>query len=42
MLILSHRGLWRHYHEKNSFEAFKKSFSSGFGIETDLRDYRGG
>ncbi|MGH2328079.1 hypothetical protein ACRCD5_07155 [Campylobacter taeniopygiae] len=40
MLILSHRGLWYHHHEKNTFEAFKKSFSADFGIETDLRDYK--
>lgn len=27
--------------EKNSREAFIRSFSSGFGAETDVRDYRG-
>ncbi len=36
--VLSHRGLWRAEGEKNSPLAFARSFSEGFGTETDLRD----
>jgi len=39
MKILSHRGFWQKIEEKNSLAAFKKSFESGFGIETDVRDF---
>lgn len=41
MLILSHRGYWKNHNEKNSEQAFKRSFDLGFGIETDVRDYCG-
>jgi hypothetical protein len=41
MIVISHRGLWRKHDEKNSLEAFHRSFSLGFGIETDLRDRNG-
>lgn len=41
MEILSHRGYWKSVPEKNSAIAFKRSFSLGFGTETDFRDYRG-
>ena len=41
MVILSHRGLWENEKEKNSLEAFKKSFKNDFGTETDIRDYKG-
>ena len=39
--ILAHRGLWLKPEEKNSFEAIKRAFDDGFGIETDLRDIMG-
>lgn len=41
MQILSHRGYWKSPEEKNTREAFERSFSMGFGTETDIRDYRG-
>ena len=41
MQILSHRGFWSKTIEKNSLNAFKNSFESGFGLETDLRDRDG-
>jgi glycerophosphoryl diester phosphodiesterase len=41
MIIISHRGLWNVSSEKNSKESFYKSFSIGFGVETDIRDYNG-
>ncbi len=40
MIILSHRGFWKAEHEKNSLAAFERSLLSGFGTETDLRDYK--
>ncbi|MDD3769144.1 MAG: hypothetical protein PHV10_00870 [Sulfuricurvum sp.] len=41
MIILSHRGYWQNPIEKNLPIAFKRSFSLGFGTETDIRDYKG-
>lgn len=41
MLILSHRGYWVKEYEKNREIAFERSFSLGFGTETDIRDYKG-
>lgn len=41
MKIISHRGYWKKPSEKNSTQAFEKSFSLGFGTETDVRDYNG-
>lgn len=41
MKILSHRGIWKHPDEKNSQTAFKRSFTQGFGTETDVRDLCG-
>lgn len=41
MKIISHRGLWHDDKEKNSMEAFQNSFKNQFGIETDVRDYKG-
>lgn len=41
MVILSHRGYWQEPFEKNQKVAFERSFSLGFGTETDIRDYRG-
>lgn len=41
MKILSHRGYWKEDSEKNQSIAFERSFSLGFGTETDIRDYNG-
>ena len=41
MLILSHRGYWISPIEKNKDVAFNRSFSLGFGTETDVRDCAG-
>jgi len=41
MIILSHRGYWKESNEKNFPIAFERSFSLGFGTETDVRDYKG-
>ena len=41
MIILSHRGYWKYVSEKNTKAAFERSFSLGFGTETDLRDRAG-
>jgi hypothetical protein len=41
MQILAHRGFWTKSEEKNTYEAFQRSFLSGFGVETDIRDYKG-
>jgi hypothetical protein len=39
--IISHRGYWKKQSEQNTIRAFEKSLSLGFGIETDVRDYKG-
>jgi len=41
MIIISHRGYWKTDKEKNSIAAFERSFSLGFGTETDVRDFNG-
>lgn len=41
MIVLSHRGYWKQASEKNQRIAFERSFSMGFGTETDLRDHDG-
>jgi hypothetical protein len=41
MQIISHRGYWKSPGEKNTLAAFERSFSLGFGTETDIRDFRG-
>lgn len=38
MIVISHRGYWLNPSEKNTSKAFKRSFSLGFGTETDIRD----
>lgn len=40
-MIISHRGYWLNDHEKNTRKAFERSFSLGFGTETDVRDFNG-
>ena len=41
MLIISHRGYWGQNVNKNTKDAFKRSFNLGFGTETDIRDHDG-
>jgi hypothetical protein len=41
MKILSHRGFWLSAADKNTHDAFTRSFAAGFGTETDLRDLDG-
>lgn len=41
MIVLSHRGWWKTEGEKNQRIAFERSFTAGFGTETDLRDCDG-
>lgn len=41
MKVLSHRGFWLNPGEKNTVEAFERSFKLGFGTETDVRDLNG-
>jgi hypothetical protein len=41
MNIIAHRGEWSCESEKNSRKSFIKAIENGFGIETDIRDYRG-
>lgn len=41
MNILAHRGYWKHAGEKNTVRALERAFENGWGIETDVRDYRG-
>ncbi len=39
MRIIAHRGYWKEESEKNTEAAFRRAFSKGFGVETDLRDF---
>ncbi len=41
MIVISHRGYWKDPAEKNQPVAFHRSFDSGFGTETDVRDCAG-
>ncbi|MBC8751451.1 MULTISPECIES: phosphodiesterase [Paraburkholderia] len=41
MKIISHRGYWKEPSEKNTVQAFHRSFTLGFGTETDIRDLGG-
>ncbi|MCW7552196.1 hypothetical protein NX722_05945 [Endozoicomonas gorgoniicola] len=41
MIVLSHRGYWLKKNEKNTSIAFERSFSLGFGVEIDVRDWKG-
>lgn len=41
MKIISHRGYWKTANEKNMPKAFQRSFSLGYGTETDIRDCQG-
>jgi glycerophosphoryl diester phosphodiesterase len=39
--IISHRGFWLSPDERNTGDAFARSFDSGFGAEIDVRDLAG-
>lgn len=41
MIIISHRGYWKSQEEKNTQISFDRSFTLGYGTETDIRDYKG-
>lgn len=41
MEIISHRGFWKEIEDKNTKQAFIRSFEMGYGTETDLRDFNG-
>ncbi len=41
MNILAHRGFWERPEERNTIAALKKAVESGFGFESDVRDYSG-
>lgn len=41
MEILAHRGLWSAAAEKNTQIALESALRRGYGVETDLRDFRG-
>lgn len=41
MIVISHRGYWKSLQEKNSEQAFIRSFQLDLGTETDLRDFNG-
>ena len=41
MDILAHRGVWRISEERNSMSSIRAALDAGFGIETDVRDYKG-
>ena len=41
MKILSHRGYWLRADERNTVNAFQRSFNMQFGTETDIRDLNG-
>jgi len=41
MKILAHRGFWLKSDEKNTIPSFERALSSGYGIETDVRDCNG-
>ena len=41
MKIICHRGFWSNSNKPNSIESFELAISNGFGIETDVRDFKG-
>lgn len=40
-MIIAHRGYWIEEKEKNTKASFLRAFTYGYGIETDIRDYKG-
>lgn len=39
--ILAHRGIWSREEDQNSLQALVDAVKSGFGVETDFRDFSG-
>lgn len=39
--LLAHRGLWKASQQQNTVKAISLACASGFGVETDLRDFCG-
>ncbi len=39
--ILCHRGIWKEVQEQNALDALVQAIKEGFGIETDLRSFKG-
>jgi glycerophosphoryl diester phosphodiesterase len=39
--IIAHRGFWYERSEGNSLDSLKRAVEKGFGIETDVRDFKG-
>ena len=41
MQIIAHRGYWKKKSEQNHLSSLKRALENNYGIETDIRDYRG-
>lgn len=41
MQILAHRGYWNEYVLRNSSQALRIALEKGYGVESDVRDYKG-
>ena len=41
MKILAHRGYWQEQEERNTPAALRRALDSGFGFESDIRDFNG-
>ncbi len=41
MKIIAYKGFWREASEKNTLDAFLRAWETGYGVETDIRDYNG-
>ena len=41
MKVLAHRGYWTEQNERNTPAALRRALDSGFGFESDIRDYIG-
>jgi hypothetical protein len=41
MILLAHRGVWVSRQDQNTAKSYRAAFAAGFGVELDVRDYRG-
>jgi glycerophosphoryl diester phosphodiesterase len=41
MIFLAHRGVWASKPEQNTLAAYRAAFEAGFGVELDVRDFKG-
>lgn len=39
--IIAHRGYWKKPNEQNTYQAIQRAFEKGFGVEVDVRFFRG-